>query len=47
VAPVTIGKKAVTGAGCVVLKNTRVSDGKIVAGVPAREITKLKKRKAR
>lgn len=36
VAPVTIGKKAVTAAGCVVTKGTKVPDHGIVVGVPAR-----------
>lgn len=38
VAPVTIGKRACTGAGSVVTKNTRVPDGAVMAGVPARKI---------
>ena len=36
IAPVRIGKKATTGAGSVVLKNSRIPDGSTVAGVPAR-----------
>jgi len=36
VAPVTIGKGAVTGAGAVVTKRTKVPDGSVVVGVPAR-----------
>lgn len=36
VAPVTVGKKAKTGAGSVVTKN--VKKGQIVAGVPARQL---------
>jgi bifunctional UDP-N-acetylglucosamine pyrophosphorylase/glucosamine-1-phosphate N-acetyltransferase len=36
VAPVTIGKNAVTGAGSVVIKNTNVPDGSLVLGVPAK-----------
>jgi len=38
VAPVKIGRKAVVGAGSVVLKNSHVADGVSVAGVPARII---------
>jgi bifunctional UDP-N-acetylglucosamine pyrophosphorylase/glucosamine-1-phosphate N-acetyltransferase len=40
VAPVKIGKCAVTGAGSVVLKNKNVADKTIVAGVPARILKK-------
>jgi len=40
VAPVEIGKRAVVGAGAVVVKNQNVADGKTVAGVPARPIKK-------
>jgi len=36
VAPVNIGKKAVTGAGAVVTKKHDVPDGSIVVGIPAR-----------
>jgi bifunctional UDP-N-acetylglucosamine pyrophosphorylase/glucosamine-1-phosphate N-acetyltransferase len=36
VAPVTVGKKAKTGAGSVVTKN--VKKGQVVAGVPARQL---------
>ncbi|MFA5410370.1 MAG: DapH/DapD/GlmU-related protein, partial [Candidatus Omnitrophota bacterium] len=42
-APVRIGKRAVTGAGSVVVKNTAVPDNTVVVGVPARQI-KIKKR---
>ena len=38
VAPVTIGRAAKTGAGAVVTKGTRVKDGKVYVGVPAREL---------
>jgi bifunctional UDP-N-acetylglucosamine pyrophosphorylase/glucosamine-1-phosphate N-acetyltransferase len=40
VAPVKIGKSAVTGAGCAVTKNKNVPDGKVVTGVPARILNK-------
>jgi len=43
VAPVKIGKGAVTGAGSVVVKNKNVPDRTVVVGVPARV---LKKRQA-
>lgn len=42
IAPVKIGKGAVTGAGSVVTKNHDVPAGKIVTGIPARIITKRK-----
>jgi len=38
VAPVRIGKGAITGAGSVVLKNKDVPDGRTVVGVPARQL---------
>lgn len=38
VAPVRIGKGASTGAGSVLVKRRNVPDGKVVAGVPAREL---------
>ena len=40
VAPVKVGKRAVTGAGSIVLKNNDVADGEVVCGVPARSIKK-------
>lgn len=38
VAPVSVGRAAKTGAGSVILKNTRIADNAVVAGVPARRI---------
>ena len=43
IAPVKIGEKALVGAGSVVTKNRNVGKGKVVAGVPAREIIKKRK----
>lgn len=40
VAPVTVGKGAMTGAGSVLTKNTLVPDKAVVVGVPARPIKK-------
>lgn len=40
VAPVVVGKKAITGAGSVLTKNTSVPDKAVVAGVPARPLKK-------
>lgn len=42
VAPVKIGRKAVTGAGSVVKKGTVVPPGKVAVGVPARVISRRK-----
>jgi bifunctional UDP-N-acetylglucosamine pyrophosphorylase/glucosamine-1-phosphate N-acetyltransferase len=42
VAPVKIGKGAVTGAGCVVAKEKIVPDGHVMVGVPGRVIGKKK-----
>lgn len=42
IAPVKIGKSAVTGAGSVVTKNKNVQDGQVVAGVPAKILKKKK-----
>ena len=42
VAPVRIGKGAVTGAGSVVTKNHNVAPGKTVVGIPARVLKKGK-----
>jgi bifunctional UDP-N-acetylglucosamine pyrophosphorylase/glucosamine-1-phosphate N-acetyltransferase len=40
VAPVKIGKHAITGAGTVVVKNKNVPDGVTVIGIPARPLKK-------
>jgi len=40
VAPVTVGRRAVTGAGSVLTKNTKVPDSSVVAGIPARTLKK-------
>ncbi len=42
VAPVYIGKGSVTGAGSVVLKNTKIPPNEVFAGVPARPLKKRK-----
>ncbi len=43
VAPVTIGEKAVTGAGCVVTKGKRVPKGQIILGVPGKILKRGKR----
>ena len=43
-APVTIGERAITGAGAVVLKNQDVPDDGVVVGVPARSLNKRVKK---
>ena len=43
VAPVKIGRRALTGAGSVIAKNKNVGDGTVVVGVPARPLTKKKR----
>jgi len=43
IAPVKIGKRAVTGAGSVVTKNKNVPAGVTVAGIPARTLKKKRK----
>lgn len=40
VAPLKVGRGAVTGAGCVITKNNDVPDNGVVWGVPARQKTK-------
>ena len=47
VAPVRIGRKAVTGAGSVVVKGRDVPDNAIVAGVPAKPLYKKVKEKVK
>ena len=48
VAPVTVGRGAKTGAGAVVTKGTKIADGSVYVGVPAKELTKhVTKSKAR
>lgn len=42
IAPVTIGKGAVTGAGSVVLRNRNVPKNTVVAGVPAKVLRRIK-----
>lgn len=42
IAPVKIGKRAITGAGSVVTKNNDVADGEVVVGIPARVLKKKK-----
>ena len=43
VAPVTVGKKATTGAGSVLTKRTAVPDSSIIVGIPARILKKKAK----
>ena len=43
IAPLKMGKRVVTGAGAVVTKGTKVPDGTILAGVPAKTILRRKK----
>lgn len=42
VAPVTVGRNASTGAGSVVVKNSKVKDNTVVAGVPAKVLKRGK-----
>jgi bifunctional UDP-N-acetylglucosamine pyrophosphorylase/glucosamine-1-phosphate N-acetyltransferase len=44
VAPVKIGKRAVVGAGSVVIKGKTIPDGCVAVGVPARIISKGKRK---
>lgn len=44
IAPVTVGRGAVTAAGAVITKGKNVPDGATVAGVPAKLLTKSKKK---
>jgi len=43
VAPVTVGRKAITGAGSVVTKNTEIPSNSVVVGMPARVLKKTKR----
>ena len=43
IAPVKVGKQAVTGAGSVVTRGTSIPDGDIAMGVPARIISRRKR----
>ncbi|MBL7071060.1 MAG: NTP transferase domain-containing protein [Candidatus Omnitrophica bacterium] len=40
VAPVTVGKKAVTGAGAVLTRKTKVPDSSVIVGIPGRILKK-------
>ncbi|MFC1594047.1 bifunctional N-acetylglucosamine-1-phosphate uridyltransferase/glucosamine-1-phosphate acetyltransferase [Candidatus Omnitrophota bacterium] len=44
IAPVKVGKSAVTAAGSIVTKNKNVPDKRVVAGIPAKLLEKKKKR---
>ncbi len=46
VAPVKMGKNAVTGAGAVVTKNKNIPDNTVVVGIPAKVLKKNKKVKS-
>lgn len=43
VAPVSIGEKAMTGAGCVVTKGKKVPKGQVIVGVPGKIIKKARR----
>lgn len=45
VAPVRIGKKAMTGAGSVLVRGSDILPGSVVVGVPARPLSRHKKKK--
>jgi len=47
VAPVVVGRKAITGAGSVLTKNTSVPDKAVVVGIPARPIQKIHQKRLR
>lgn len=40
IAPAEVGDRAVTGAGAIVTRNTRIEDGEVYVGVPARPLRK-------
>ncbi|MFH1836598.1 MAG: DapH/DapD/GlmU-related protein, partial [Candidatus Omnitrophota bacterium] len=40
IAPVTVGKKAISGAGSVITKNKNVKAGETVVGIPAKPFRK-------
>jgi acetyltransferase-like isoleucine patch superfamily enzyme len=40
VAPAEMGKGAMTGAGAIVTRATKIGDGEVVVGVPARTLKK-------
>ena len=44
VAPVRIGKKAIVGAGSVVVKGKTIPDGCVAVGIPAKIISKGKRK---
>lgn len=41
IAPVKLGRKAITGAGAVVTKNTNVPDSTVLVGIPARVVKRV------
>ena len=44
VAPVKVGKKAITGAGCVVTRGKVVPAGAVIVGVPGKILSKTKRK---